>query len=474
MRRRVSRRNILAASGAVGLGAAGLALVGCGDDDDDDSAAVAQTEEATPPTEQTPAEQTPTEQTPTEQTPTEQTPVEQTPVEQTPVEEGFADSTPEAVPPRSSKDIAVLAISATPIAVDPDFGHGSPATWESWMNLLDQTIKFGWRDYPFDVGSVENVGYISFENDDLLPWMQESWELSEDQASLVINIRPGVLSSTGNELTAADFAYRIDRAFALGAIGAFFMNTITVDPSNPYEILDTYQIKVNSTGPNGLLLPIWANSAWQVVDATEALANATDDDEWSVEWMAQNNVGFGGIAVETFGTGERVSFTANKNYFRGEQPIKTIVYEEVPQASNRLAAVERGEADAAYGLPGELFLQAQPKRSRIDRGQGEPDLLRLHERAARAVARPADAAGDELGGSAAGDPGHRLRELGRAVDHGHDLDLPGRGRVRGAMGRGPPTSPRRRSCLTRRAKPTASTSRLTTTPRWRSTSAWAC
>jgi peptide/nickel transport system substrate-binding protein len=223
------------------------------------------------------------------------------------------------------------------------------------MNLLDQTIKFGWRDYPFDVGSVDHVGYISFENKDLLPWMQESWELSEDQSSLVINIRPGVLSSTGNELTADDFAYRIDRAFALGAIGAFFTNTVTMDPNNPYEILGKHQIKINSTGPNGLLLPIWANSAWQVVDATEALAAATDDDEWSVEWMAQNCIGFGSIAIDTFGTGERVSYTANKNYFRGEQPISTLVYEEVPQASNRLAAVAGGEADAAYGLPGELF-----------------------------------------------------------------------------------------------------------------------
>jgi len=357
MRRRVSRRNILAASGAVGLGAAGLALVGCGDDDDD-SASVAQTGGGDA-AEQTSTAQTSTAQTPSEQTSTAQTPAEQTATAQTSTDDGYADSTPETVPPKSSKDIAVLAIAATPIAVDPDFGHGSPATWESWMNLLDQTIKFGWRDYPFDVGSVNNVEYISFENDDLLPWMQESWELSEDQSSLVINIRPGVLSSTGNELTAGDFAYRIDRAFALGAIGAFFTNTITLDPNNPYEILGDHQIKINSTGPNGLLVPIWANSAWQVVDATDALANATDDDEWSVEWMAQNAIGFGGIAVETFGTGERVSFTANPNYFRGEPPIKTIVYEEVPQASNRLAAVERGEADAAYGLPGELFLQAQ-------------------------------------------------------------------------------------------------------------------
>ncbi len=36
---RISRRTLLSASGRAGVGAAGLALVGCGDDDDDDAAA---------------------------------------------------------------------------------------------------------------------------------------------------------------------------------------------------------------------------------------------------------------------------------------------------------------------------------------------------------------------------------------------------------------------------------------------------
>ena len=35
---RVSRRTLLRASGRAGVGAAGLALVGCGDDDDDGEA----------------------------------------------------------------------------------------------------------------------------------------------------------------------------------------------------------------------------------------------------------------------------------------------------------------------------------------------------------------------------------------------------------------------------------------------------
>ncbi len=176
MRRRVSRRSILAASGAAGLGAAGLALVGCGDDDDEAiSQAIAQVIEE-----------------------------EAEPVEQVAAEEGFAPATVDQVPPRSAKDQAILAIAATPLAADPDFGHGSPQTWESWMNVHDQPLKFGWAEYPFDVGAVENVGYVSFKDEDILPWMHESFpELSEDGTSATHRIKPGVLSSTGNELTSA-------------------------------------------------------------------------------------------------------------------------------------------------------------------------------------------------------------------------------------------------------------------------------
>ena len=332
MRRRVSRRSILAASGAAGLGAAGLALVGCGDDDDEAiSQAIAQVIEE-----------------------------EAEPVEQVAADDGFMPATADRVPPRSSKDTALLAIAATPLAVDPDFAHGSPQTWEAFINLQDQSIKFGWAEYPYDVGATEHVGYLSFKDEDILPWMHESVpELSEDGTQATHRIKPGVLSSTGNELTSADFAYRIDRAFGLGAIGAFFMSIISADPTNPVEIIDKYTFKVNATAPNGLLSTIWANSFWNALDSVEALANATADDEWSTEWFAQSGVGFGSIAVESFGTGEQVVFASNPNYFRGEQPIKRLIYDEIPSASNRLAAVAAGEADAAYGLPGELFAQAQ-------------------------------------------------------------------------------------------------------------------
>ena len=44
--RKISRRTMLKASSKAGVGAAGLALVGCGDDDDDDDAATAATEQA--------------------------------------------------------------------------------------------------------------------------------------------------------------------------------------------------------------------------------------------------------------------------------------------------------------------------------------------------------------------------------------------------------------------------------------------
>ena len=43
-RKQMSRRALLRASGRAGVGAAGLALVGCGDDDDDGQQAVAQTQ----------------------------------------------------------------------------------------------------------------------------------------------------------------------------------------------------------------------------------------------------------------------------------------------------------------------------------------------------------------------------------------------------------------------------------------------
>lgn len=341
LRRRVSRRRMLQASALAGVGAAGFALVGCGDDDEE--AATAQADEVA-----------------AEEETGRGAELKEPAVA---VAEGYAAATASAVPPKSSKDTLVAAVAALPLGADSETSHGNPATWEAIGQANDGLLKLGWRKYPFDEPP-EAIGtdYVSFSADDIQPWYLQSWEYSEDFFSCTFHIRPGVLSFNGNEFTSADMQYKMDRLYGLKAIGLFFAGFMNLDVNNPIEIIDKYTFKMNSTAPQFLLMPTQANNYYGVLDSTEAKKHATEEDPWAVDWAKTGNQSFGGYGLTAFEPGNQVVFSANPNYFRGEPPIKTVVYKEIPSASNRLAAIQQGEADIAYGLPAELWLQARDQQ----------------------------------------------------------------------------------------------------------------
>jgi len=271
---------------------------------------------------------------------------------------GFQPGTYARVPPRSSKDILIAAVAALPNGVDSDFSDGNVPTWEAMANVHDNPVRFAFVDYPFpQPPEGKGVGYISFT--ETVPYFFESIETSPDSTEATFRIKPGIKSPVGNELTSEDFKYRAERAFGAQFIGAFFAGIITLDPNNPVTVVDRYTFTMNSTGPQPLLAPLWADSYWTVMDSSEYKKHATSDDPWASKWATQNSVAFGAYRVGEFSPGNRVVLEANPNYFRGVPPIKRVIYTEVPSPANRLAAIQRGQVDMAYDLPTELWQEAK-------------------------------------------------------------------------------------------------------------------
>lgn len=270
----------------------------------------------------------------------------------------FAAATYTKVPPLSSKDTLIAAVAALPNGIDADFSDGNVPTWESMANVHDNPVRFAWIDYPFPTPPEgQGVGYISFTK--TVPFFFSSAELSTDATTATFKIIPGIKSAAGNELTSEDFKYRVERAFGAKAIGAFFASVITLDPKNPITAVDKYTFTMNSTGPQPLLVALWADSYWSVVDSTEYKKHATSSDPWAEKWAAQHSAGFGAYRVTEFSPGSRVVLEANPNYYRGVPPIKKVIYTQVPSPSNRLAAVEAGDVDMAYELPAQLWQQSK-------------------------------------------------------------------------------------------------------------------
>jgi peptide/nickel transport system substrate-binding protein len=80
-------------------------------------------------------------------------------------------------------------------------------------------------------------------------------------------------------------------------------------------------------------------------------AHAADDDPWSHQWVdTENSPGFGPYCLKSWNKGSEFVLEANPNYYRGQPQFKTITIRRVPQAANRVAAVQSGDADIVTGL----------------------------------------------------------------------------------------------------------------------------
>ena len=204
--------------------------------------------------------------------------------------------------------------------------------------------------------SEEELGLTGLDFVD--PYLVESDEEEED-GSLVVTLREGVVSPYGNPLTSADVEWTFDRIVANDFVGRFVMSVGRIDQENPIEVIDDLTFRINVSAPNPYVrgvLTLWNMSP---LDSTEILANATDDDPWGSAWLSSNSATFGPYKVASFSPGEQVQVDLNPNWAFETPGYSNVVLQQVPDASSRLQLVSRGEVDYAQGLQPDQFASLQ-------------------------------------------------------------------------------------------------------------------
>ena len=89
--------------------------------------------------------------------------------------------------------------------------------------------------------------------------LAESFELDPDGKFIRFQLRQGVKSNWGNELTAEDVKWTWDRKFALGALGAFFLSRSGLENKDGVKVEGKYTVSINLDNPNPLLAKLQPN-----------------------------------------------------------------------------------------------------------------------------------------------------------------------------------------------------------------------
>ena len=272
-----------------------------------------------------------------------------------------------AAPGPVAGDLFTMAIPSVPNSLDPQVpqGNASNDTYSIWVSTLIQYANIG-ADPAGLQGPTDIVGELA-----------ESW-VRNDDGSYTITLR-SARSAAGNEVTSEDVSWSFERAKELDPIAAFLYDAGNFDTDNLITVIDDKTFTINVTAPSIVTLRTLIPENLPVLDSTEALKYATDEDPWASEWLAGNIATFGPYTLDSFTAGEEIRLRANENYWGGPPAFTEVLIRAIPDSSTRLQLLTAGEIDFAGRLSARHFtdLQSNPDVNTIISPTAKSDVIFL-------------------------------------------------------------------------------------------------
>jgi peptide/nickel transport system substrate-binding protein len=225
------------------------------------------------------------------------------------------------------------------IAIGTDPGHLNPAITTSGATHTASELLYN--------------GLVDVNDEGLpVPSLAERWDISEEGAVYTFHLADGVFWHDGEPFTSADVKFAFEEVIlqfhsrSAASIGNAIESIETPDDrtvvfrfSQPYAPL-LYQLNVTEA-------PIVARHIYEGSDPTENPANLTP-------------VGTGPFQFVSYTPDSEIRFARNDNYFKEGLPyLDEVVMRVIPEPANQVIALERGEVDWIWGVPG-------PDRNRLE------------------------------------------------------------------------------------------------------------
>ncbi|WP_390912126.1 ABC transporter substrate-binding protein [Pseudosulfitobacter sp. SM2401] len=245
---------------------------------------------------------------------------------------------------------------ATPAMAD---GHktGGTIRYQTEVRALKDPRTYDWSQIAnFSRGWLEYL--VSYENDGTFkPQLLESWEVSEDAKTYVLNVRKGVKWNDGSDFTAEDVARNItgwcDKDVEGNSMAGRFATLINADTNKALDgaivVTDSHTVTLNLPGADISLIPGMADYPAAIVPAS-----------YTAETALSNPVGTGPYKPESLEVGVKGVLVRNEDHTWWNagngayiDRIEYIDYGTDPSAF--VAAAEADEIDMTYSIEGEFI-----------------------------------------------------------------------------------------------------------------------
>jgi len=174
--------------------------------------------------------------------------------------------------------------------------------------------------------------------------------------SVTFKLKKDVKFHDGTPVTAKDVKWSLDRAVSVGGFPTFQMSAGSLTKPEQFVIVDDQTVRVDFAKKDRLTIPDLAVIVPCVVNSELVKKSASEKDPWGLEYTKQQTAGSGAYKVTKWTAGTEVIMERNDQWVGGPLPkIRRVIWRMVPQAGNRRALLERGDADISYELPNKDF-----------------------------------------------------------------------------------------------------------------------
>lgn len=194
-----------------------------------------------------------------------------------------------------------------------------------------------------------------------VPYLAESYEVSDDGKTYTIQLRKNVKFSDGDEMTAEDVKASLERWFDVNAAGISIKDKlVSIDITNDYEI----QIVLNE-----IYAPL-VNTMASPVSSQRMVVRKKDIVEQFGADVITEHVGTGPYMFEEISLDQKVILVRNDNYIPAEGELSglagerkayldKITIEFVPEESVRIAGLESGLYDFADEISTDRYAEVE-------------------------------------------------------------------------------------------------------------------
>ncbi|ROU04405.1 ABC transporter substrate-binding protein [Histidinibacterium lentulum] len=173
------------------------------------------------------------------------------------------------------------------------------------------------------------------------PLLAESWEVSEDLLTWTFTLKEGATFQDGSPVEAKDVVWSIERLVALNQ-GPAYLFADVLDAGAVTAVDDrTVQITLNRVySPFLTTTPILF-----VVNSDLAQENATEDDPWAEDFIANNSAGAGAFMLDSWERGAAMTLKAYEGYHLGwdDQSIDEVRFVVTNEEATVRALAASGE-----------------------------------------------------------------------------------------------------------------------------------